>query len=648
MISKSTIQKIYDEARIEEVVGDFVNLRKRGSNLTGLCPFHNEKTPSFAVSPSRNIYKCFGCGKGGDSVNFIMEHEHYTYPEALRFIARKYHIEIEETIPTPEEKQAEDERENLYVANAYAQKYFTTQLNETEEGKAIGRSYFVERGFTTETIDKFQLGYSPSQRDAFTKEALASQFKIEVLEKAGLSIVKENNYYDRFWGRVMFPIHNLTGRVIGFGARILKTDAHVAKYLNSPETDIYTKSKILYGIFFAKKSIVQNDECYLCEGYTDVISMHQSGIENAVASSGTSLTPDQIKLIKRYTNNITVLYDGDPAGIKASLRGIDMILEEGMNVRVVLFPDGDDPDSYSKKVSSSEFRDFLKKNAKDFIVFKTSLLLSDVANDPIGKSKLIREIVETIAKVPDAITRSTYTKHCSTLLDVDESILISEINKLRRNEFKKKYEEPESTDAAPLDVAPAEQPAADEGSYHQEKEIIRLLLSYADAEITASAVDQDTNEEKDVTVKVKQFMKQELEYDGIRFENELFAEIFAAYDDTAEDNSVELTYFLHHENVALRNLAAELVSSKYELSQHWGERGIIVMPFDQQLQYGVKSSVYRLKEKFIRKISHDLIDELKNSDYSDEEKTEAILNKKKQLDELYRLINKFFGTVISS
>ncbi|MCK4408075.1 MAG: DNA primase, partial [Bacteroidales bacterium] len=403
MISPETISAIFETARIEEVIGDFVNIKKRGVNYIGLCPFHNEKTPSFTVSPSKGIYKCFGCGKGGNSVNFIMEHERYSYPEALKYLAKKYNIEIEEEEQTPEQLQALDEQEGLYFVSTFAQKYFTENLFKKDEGKAIGLTYFKERDFTESTIKKFQLGYGIDKWDDFTQQALSSGYKIDYLIKTGLTISKENKHYDRFRGRVLFPIHNLSGKVIGFGGRILSSEKSKAKYVNSPESDIYNKSKVLYGIYFSRNAIINKNNCFLVEGYTDVISLHQAGIENVVASSGTSLTTDQIKLIKRYTPNITILYDGDEAGVKASFRGIDMILEEGMNVRIVLFPEGEDPDSYARNNHASEVQEFISKKAEDFISFKTNLLIKETKNDPIKKAALIKEIVKTIALIPDGI-----------------------------------------------------------------------------------------------------------------------------------------------------------------------------------------------------------------------------------------------------
>ncbi|MBL4667710.1 MAG: DNA primase, partial [Flavobacteriales bacterium] len=397
MIPKQTIDEIFDAAIIEDVVGDFVPLKKRGANYLGNCPFHNEKTPSFTVSPAKGIYKCFGCGKAGNSVNFIMEHEHYSYPEALRFLANKFNIEIEEEELSPEQKDAADERESLYIVSNYAAKYFHKQLLDSDEGKAIGLSYFLERGFREDIIETFQLGYNPDGWTAFTDEAEKAGHNLKYLDKSGLTIVKGDKKFDRFKGRVMFPIHNLSGRVLGFGGRILQANDKAAKYLNSPESEIYHKSKVLYGIYTAKKAISKENICYLVEGYTDVISLYQSGVENVVSSSGTSLTEGQIRLVKRFTPNITILYDGDAAGIKASFRGIDMILQEGMNVRVVLFPDGEDPDSYAKAHTTEELKDYITTNAQDFIRFKTSVLIKDVGNDPIKKAELIKDIVASIA-----------------------------------------------------------------------------------------------------------------------------------------------------------------------------------------------------------------------------------------------------------
>src|SRR6056297_227482 len=442
MIDHNTIQKIIDTADIVDVVQDFVNLKKRGVNYLGLCPFHNEKTPSFTVSPSKGIYKCFGCGKGGNAVNFIMEHEHLSYPEALKYLAKKYNIEIVEKELTAEEIQQQNERDSLLVVTKFANSYFQEKLHKHTEGRAIGLSYFKERGFREDVIKTFELGYSLDIKDAFTKAALEKGYKLTFLEKSGLTIVKDQDKFDRFRGRVMFPIHSLSGNVVGFGGRILKKDVKAAKYLNSPESEIYHKSRILYGMYQAKKAITQKDHCFLVEGYTDVISMHQAGIENVVASSGTSLTVEQIRLIKRFTPNVTIIYDGDPAGIKASLRGIDLVLEEGLNVKVLLLPDGEDPDSFAKSKGASGFQEYLKKNETDFIQFKTRLLLETTENDPIARSRLITNVVQSIAVIPNTITRSVYIRECSKLLDVSEDILYTEVRKqkYKQNEGYRKKE----------------------------------------------------------------------------------------------------------------------------------------------------------------------------------------------------------------
>ena len=440
MIDQHTIDRILDAANIVEVVSDFVTLRRRGANYVGLCPFHDEKTPSFSVSPARGICKCFSCGKGGNSVHFVMEHEQVSFYEALKYLARKYNIEIQEKELTEEEKQRKTDRESMLIVNDFAQKFFATNLLDNVEGRSIGLGYFRERGFGEDIIKKFGLGYSPEKRDALAQEAVRKGYKKEYLVKTGLCLEsQQGSLYDRYKGRVIFPIHSLSGKVIAFGGRILKKDEKAAKYVNSPESEVYHKSDVLYGIYHAKQAIVKNDFCYLVEGYTDVLSMHQAGIENVVASSGTSLTPGQIRLIHRFTNNITVLYDGDAAGIKASLRGIDLILQEGMNIKVVLLPDGDDPDSFSKKQSASDFTAYIKAHETDFIRFKTNLLLEGAGNDPIKRATLIGDIVRSIAIIPDNILRSVYVQDCARLLDVDEKMLMREVNKIRRD---KREQEP--------------------------------------------------------------------------------------------------------------------------------------------------------------------------------------------------------------
>mgnify|MGYP001340464797 CR=1 FL=1 len=431
MIDHSTIERIFDAAQITDVVQEFVSLKKRGVNMIGLCPFHNEKTPSFTVSPAKGIFKCFGCGKGGNAVNFIMEHEHLSYPEALRWLAKKYHIEIEEKEATAEEIQKQNERESMLVVSQYASRLFTENLFHGHEGMALGLSYFRERGFGDAILRKFEVGYCNEKRDDFTQRAIAAGYKSDYLVMSGLTIDREGYLFDRFAGRIIFPIHSLSGQVLGFGGRILKSEPKAAKYVNTPETEIYHKSRIVYGIYQARQAISREDRCYLVEGYTDVLSMHESGIENVVASSGTALTQEQIRLIKRFTPNITMLYDGDAAGVKASLRGTDMVLEEGMNVRIVMLPEGEDPDSYSKKLSDEEFLQYLKDNETDFIRFKTRLLLDDAQNDPVRRANLVREVVRSIAVIPDQITRTLYVKESSRLLGMPEEVVLDEVMKLR-------------------------------------------------------------------------------------------------------------------------------------------------------------------------------------------------------------------------
>lgn len=621
MINNATKEIILDSARIEEVVGDFVALKKRGANLLGLCPFHNERTPSFTVSPAKGFFKCFGCGKAGDSANFIMEHEHLTFPEALRYLAGKYNIAIEEEAPSPEQAEQDTLRENLFTVSAFAQKFFENYLWNSDEGKSVGLSYFRQRGFSDEIIRRFQLGFAPDSWDSLTLAAEKEGFRPDLLEKTGLVIAQDNRRYDRFRGRVMFPIHNLTGRPIAFGARILKTDPKSPKYLNSPETEIYIKSRNLYGISLAKKSIIAADACYLVEGYTDVVSLHQAGIENVVASSGTALTVEQIRLIGRYTRNITVLYDGDPAGIKASLRGIDLILEEGMNVRVVLFPDGEDPDSFSKKVDISELRDFLTANAKDFISFKTQLLLSEVSGDPIRKAALIRDIVATIAKVPDAISRASYVKHTSVLMEMNEGILLGELNKILRSRSTKGAEGT-SQDIAAQTLAgdgqddgvipPAEEEIHNEfDSVGQEEEIIRILLLYADRSIQLSAPDAPDNPAAAITVKVRDFILSELRADEIHFINEVYAgllaEFYSLFDGDLEYNQQD---FLMQLDPAVKSTAISLMTPNYQLSD-WARHKIDVKMEVDRLHKAVIDPVAYIKKKQIARLKSLKFQELK-------------------------------------
>lgn len=586
MISKETIRDIIDAAQIEQVVGDFVQLKKRGSNLLGLCPFHNEKTPSFTVSPSKGIFKCFGCGKAGNSVNFIMEHEKYSYPEALKYLANKYHIEIEEHELTPEEKQADTERESLFSIHTFARDYFTETMLKTDEGKAVGHTYFLERGFREDIIQKFQLGYSTSEWDAFTKHALAHGYKEELLVSSGLTLSKDGKHYDRFRERVIFPIHNLTGKVIGFGGRILTSDKTKPKYVNSPESEIYNKSKSLYGIFYARATIVSKDNCFLVEGYTDVISLHQAGIENVVASSGTSLTTEQIKLISKFTKNITILYDGDPAGIKASFRGIDMILEQGMNVRIVLFPDGEDPDSYARKHRSSEVEAFIATAADDFIAFKTRLLLAESNNDPIKKAALIHEIIESISLVSDPIIRSLYIKECSSIMGMAEATLLNELNKLLRKKFIKSRSTPaeqetlETIEQPLISIEPEPTIKQDDCSA-QEYDVIRLLLLYGDK--TVDYFHKASQENEQMTI--AQLICNDLNANQVAFDDPVFQTIFSAYSEGTEKNQIPSDKdFFTHTDQKIATTAINIITPRYELSPNWGNYRIIVPLEEERLQ----------------------------------------------------------------
>jgi len=603
MINRDTIDTILTTARVEEVIGDYVNLRRRGVNLLGLCPFHNEKTPSFTVSPAKGIYKCFGCGKAGNSVNFIMEHEHFSYPEALKYLARKYNIEVEEEEQTPEQLLEQNEKESLYNLNLYAQQYFTRMLHDTAEGKSVGLSYFRERGMREELINKFQLGFSPDKWDAFSENATQNGYKKEFLIKTGLSLEKDNRIYDRFHSRVMFPIHSASGRVIGFGGRILSADKSKAKYVNSPESEIYNKSKTLYGIYFAKNAIISKDSCLLVEGYTDVISMHQAGIENVVASSGTSLTHDQVRMIQRYTPNITILYDGDPAGIKASFRGIDMIVEQGMNVKIVLFPDGEDPDSFARKHHPSEVEAFVTDNAANFILFKTRLLLGETKNDPIKKAALIREIVNTIALIPDRISRSLYVKECSSLMAISEQVLMSELNKILRAKLKK--ESPEA--GKELEVVQPEPVPAEyqidtdpDSAEYQEKEIIRLLLLYGQDIIR---IKLNSTDEEEIPVQVADYVLNDLIQDEMGFENAVYKVIYDEYvkghdTDTIPDRS----WFLAHSDQEISQVAVNIVFTPYELSHNWLKNNIMITTEETRLHMHVMLALHAFKSKKLDKM----------------------------------------------
>lgn len=596
MIDQHTVDRIIAAADIIEVVSDFVTLKKRGTNHLGLCPFHNEKTPSFTVSPAKGIFKCFGCGKGGNSVNFIMEHEHLNYVEALKFLAHKYHIEVVEKEVTTEELQHRNERESLMVVTAYAQRYFSDNLHKHSDGKTIGMAYFRERGFRDDIIEKFQLGYCLDQRDAFTRSALRDGYKLDYLIKTGLTIQHNEDGFDRFQGRVMFPIHSISGRVTAFGGRILKTDKKFAKYLNSPESEIYHKSGILYGIFHAKKSITQENKCFLVEGYTDVISLHQAGIENVVASSGTSLTVDQIRLIKRFTPNVTILYDGDAAGIKASLRGIDLVLEEGLNVKVTLLPEGEDPDSYSRSHSASEVLDYIAKNETDFISFKTRLLLDDAKTDPIKRAGLISDIVRSIAVIPDSIIRSVYIKECSRLLDIQENVLYTEITANRR----KKMEQVLGKIPAASEVKTAPLPGFVSNIYceEQEKEIVYYMLRHGNVVFWKPDPNEDAQERPSVSI--GQYIINEILNDDLDFKNLVYQKIFNEYLSQLEVNpDVDIHYFVNHPDSQISQIAVDFLSTPYTLSKIWANHETFSEDDVDFLHHAVPKVILVFKSKIL-------------------------------------------------
>jgi DNA primase len=633
-------------------VGQFVTLKKRGSNLWGNCPFHNEKTPSFSVNPARNIFKCFGCGKAGDSAKFLMEHEHYTYPEALRYLAKKYNIKIEEKELTAEEIMQQSLREKMFNINEFADKYFVDTLWNTDEGRTVGLEYFRERGYFDPIIEKFHLGYSPEKWDAFTTYAKENGYSDELLEQIGLSLKGNKGLYDRYHGRVMFPIHNLTGRVIGFGGRILTNDKKSPKYQNSPESEIYDKKQTLYGIYFAKNAISRENECILVEGYFDVLRMHQIGIENVVASSGTSLTMEQIRLVKRYTKNITMLYDGDSAGIHAALRGTDMILSEGMNVRVVVLPPEHDPDTFGKENSVEYVKNYLKANAKDFVRFKTEQLLKDADNDPIKRGEVIREIVETISVIPDNIFRITYVKECSVLLNMPEQTLTNELNKLLRAKFKKSLGQegeslPDNTQTTT--IATPQQPTETleeqlPSYYYQERELVKLLLMYGQDMIVEERFD-DKGQRLLEQVTVAQFIIDDLKNDDCLFLDPINRRIFDIFDKAIDEGTIPNDQvFISNEDADIAQLAADLLSSQYKLDQ-WEKHGIFVKREEDVLRTTVLSSIYRYKDLIIEERRKAVEEKLKNTENLEDQL--ILLKRKKELDDIRMQFNKALGIVIA-
>lgn len=695
MIDKATIDRIFDAANIVDVVSDFVTLRKRGVNYWGLCPFHDDKSPSFSVSPSKNICKCFACGEGGTAVQFIMKHEQLSYHDALLYLAKKYNIEVHERELTDKEKQARNDRDSMFIVNAWAQKYFTSVLDNHIDGQTIGRRYFAERGFREETIRKFQLGYSLANRDALYQEAIKNGYKKEYLEKTGLVIAhQDGSVTDRFQGRVIFPVHTLSGKIVAFGGRILKRDEKRAKYMNSPESEIYHKSNELYGIYFAKKAIVKADRCFLVEGYTDVISMHQSGVENVVASSGTALTLGQIHLIHRFTNNITVLYDGDAAGIKAAIRGIDLLLAEGMNVKVVLLPDGEDPDSFARSHSVSEFSAFIQENETDFIRFKTKLLMEEAGNDPIKLSELSHDIINTIAIVPDNITRSIYIRECSAKMMLREQDILNEVNQIRlsRKENnrqpgpgvispgsfsgsdllgddtlpKRSQEDGQSADEPPNFPPPPEEggytsdgdsaapspppptvvpPEAEERKNKSpfemyELALMRYVVRYGER-VLFDYVDDETQQR--IILHVANYIRRELETDNIRFYTPILQQMLdEAADHCEEEGFIAWHYFRSHSDLKISRIASELMSEKYQLSKYHSKFCKLDEEVDK-LEQIVDLDILAFKDAYILKMINNKNEELKNINSDDVDKTQAILRELVELNEIKKELSKRLG-----
>ncbi|MCC8186926.1 MAG: DNA primase [Bacteroides sp.] len=657
MIDKATIDRILDAAQIVDVVSDFVTLRKRGVNYVGLCPFHNEKTPSFSVSPAKGLCKCFSCGKGGNAVHFIMEHEQLTYYEALKFLARKYHIEVRERELSQEEKQAQNVRESMFVVNTFARDYFCNILKNHADGRSIGLAYFRQRGFRDDTIEKFQLGFSINERDALSREAQKKGFKKEFLLKTGLAYETEDGKIrDRFWGRVIFPVHTLSGKVVAFGGRILGTDnKKLAKYVNSPESEIYHKSSELYGIYFAKQAIVKQDRCFLVEGYTDVISMHQSGIENVVSSSGTSLTPGQIRLIHRFTNNITVLYDGDKAGIKASIRGIDMLLEEGMHIKVVLLPDGEDPDSFARKHNATDFQNYITAHEVDFIRFKTDLLLDEAGKDPLKRAELINDIVRSISVIPEAIVRSVYIKECSQLLHVEEKLLVAEVAKLIAHQKEKGYQSPQPSPQMP--TAPQEngQPTPpfqddylsyipQEGKENQEfyqieRLIIQVLIRHG--EKVMCKIDGEEGE-RDFTV--IEYIDNDLRADDLSFHHKQHRQILTeALEHLKDEGFVAQRYFLAHPDPEISRISADLINIRYELSKYHSKTQTLVSEAERlvelvpMLMVNFKSAIVTEEVRHLRQALQD------PAIVNDEEKCNNVMKRYMEMREIQNTMAKHLG-----
>jgi len=670
VIPRNTVDKILDAAHVEEVVGEFVTLKKRGTNLLGLCPFHGEKTPSFTVSSVKGIYKCFGCGKAGNSVNFVMDHLQLSYPEALKWLAKKYGIEVVEKEITPEEREQQTERESMLIVMQYAQRYFSDTMMGTDEGKSIGLGYFKERELRDDIIAKFQLGYSLEERNAFTLAAVKAGYMPKYLAKTGMSIVSnryvegqeltQNDLFDRYAGRVMFPIQDDGGRVVAFGGRTLSTDKKTAKYINSPETDIYNKSKILYGLWLGKKAIQNNDSCYLVEGYMDVIAMHQAGIENVVASSGTSLTVEQIKSIHRFTKNIIVLYDGDEAGQKASNRAIPLLLEEGMNVRLLTFPNNDDPDSFSRKVTNQEFHDYLKNNTDDFLFFKAKKLKNETQNDPIKRAGVIKDIVDNISLVPDNIIRSVYIKECSSIMEIEESILQQEVNKIRRKIGSKQQGqssqtqqtspspdnyEPSSEELAYLQTLEKTSEKAEEEKNlfnfdSEEEKLLIIMIKFGKMMVTIPAEDND-DVEHELPMPLGQYIVFELWRDEIMFENPIYKIVLDEYIEQLRlEHLPDLEHFMRSENPVITSFIINHVIDKYEVSDKWKNFGVTVPKEIDNAKKDAVRCITSLRSRKLNQLIQEKQQALKTVSF---EESIALLEELKHLDELKRKVNKLLG-----
>jgi DNA primase len=657
MITKESIDKVYDAIRVEEVIEDFVQLKRAGSNFKGLSPFSNEQTPSFMVSPAKQIWKDFSSGKGGNAIAFLMEHEHFSYVEAIRYLAKKYNIELEETQSSDEEQQKNNEKESLYIVSEFARDYFQKILLDNEEGKAIGKTYFKERGFSDETIKTFQLGYSPNEWQAFTEEALKKGYKLEYLNKTGLTIVKENKKYDAFRGRVMFPIHSMSGRVLGFGGRILTNDKKTAKYLNSPESDIYHKSKILYGIFYAKQHIAKEDNCYLVEGYTDMIQMYQKGIKNVVASSGTALTSEQIRLIHRLTSNITILYDGDSAGLRASIRGVDLILEQGMNVRICTFPDGEDPDSFSKNNSLTEIKEYLDKNTQDFIRFKASILVDESKNDPLKRAETIRDMIGSISKIPDAIKREVYIRECASIMNISEEVLFTSLAQIGKQQiqqadrdFKKQNKniQPYKNQTL-IEVNPL---------VFLEKDLIKHLLLYGAKECIFEDIrlfyDEKGEEETKVfEQKLKVFEKffLELQTDEIELSTPNFKNIFKLILDKYKENeNFNINRYINEMPIELAQEVAVILAEDDKLQLHqWKEKKeIITKNKDADVSIAVNAIILRMRKLFVTNKIKLLQKELEEGVQNNEDfNSQGIIKEIMDYLSLQKLLNKRLNQVVN-